>query len=83
MIKKMIAFKNGRSPELNVNVWYLRCKLHGRSDHVHCFTAVTQRQEDVAEQNERARCQTVQILSIGHFQCLSQVTPVKQKRKYK
>ena len=69
------TFENRRSPQLDVNIGYFRCQLHGRRHHVHGFSGVAQRQENVTQKNQRARSQSVQILSVGHLQRFSQISP--------
>ena len=56
-----------------MHVRYLGGELHGGGHHVHALLAVTQGQEDVAQQHEAARGQPVQILRVGHLQRLPQV----------
>lgn len=52
---------------------YKKCLLRGCS-----YSVVAQYVEDVAQQNQRAGCESVQILSVRHFQGFSKETSARQ-----
>ena len=57
-----------------MNVRDLAGELHGRRHHVHTLLRVAETKEDVAEQDQAAAGQPVEVLSVGHLECLPQVS---------
>lgn len=63
---------DGAAPELHIHVRNLAGKLHRGNHHVHRFLRVADAKENLAEQNQRAGRQAVQVLGVSHLQRLTQ-----------
>ena len=64
----------GGGPQLHIHVWDLARELHGWSDHVHALLGIIERQEYMAQEDEAAGGQPVEVLLICHLESLPQVS---------